>query len=113
MSQPSPATTTWTIDQARQLADHIDRRVRPLGYLVALYGSVLTQGQGRDLDLLLVPWRPNTDPQLAITTIRIVAGGGRNDLLNIEQTAMRALSALILDADGRAIDLQVRDATDA
>lgn len=28
------------------------------GFLVAMYGSVLKKGHGKDLDLLFIPWRP-------------------------------------------------------
>ncbi len=54
-----PARTV-TRDHAAACARFIEPVVGQRGFLVALYGSTLTYGRGRDIDLLLVPWRPTT-----------------------------------------------------
>lgn len=37
-------------------------RARECGWIVALYGSAIIDGDGRDLDLICVPWRPEAHP---------------------------------------------------
>lgn len=47
----------FTLDEARTLIARAERNAWHHGYVLALYGSVLRDGEGRDLDLIARPHR--------------------------------------------------------
>lgn len=52
---------TWTLERASAYVAALAEDARRAGWMVGLYGSTLTTGRGRDLDLFCVPCRPHPD----------------------------------------------------
>jgi hypothetical protein len=52
---------TWTLERASAYVAALAEDARRAGWVVGIYGSTLTSGKGRDLDLLCVPSRPHAD----------------------------------------------------
>lgn len=102
---------TTTLNEARGIITRLKPKVEPLGYLIALYGSLLTSrtGEGNDIDLLFVPWREGVSAQACLSVIEIelkpkkVARG---------KSLMTELTVLIELEGGVFIDLQFRAAPD-
>lgn len=98
----------WTLDAARQAWGMLDPIAHRAGYTLAIYGSVL-RGRGNDLDLLAVPWRPDTDPVdlrdrlVEHLALNPTALEGRYEGLMGTQCFVLQLK------NGRVIDLQVRE----
>ena len=98
----------WTLAEAAAVANIIGGLLHSCGYLVAVYGSCLT-GEGRDLDLLCIPWRPSPLPPGMCEPAFCGA-------LNLkpqepgEIGLMKSWSRLYLDPKGRIIDIQFRKA---
>lgn len=95
----------WTFTEAQELIGRISELVKPHGYGVALYGSVLATGKGRDLDLMLIPFRPDASnmfdlardlPALGLTEVRMPGWGHRR--------ALGVLSWLWEDGTERSVD---------
>jgi hypothetical protein len=56
-------TPRATLEQAVQVAGVLSPAFHHAGYCLGLYGSVLIERQGKDLDFLAVPWRlPSEEP---------------------------------------------------
>lgn len=94
----------WTIAEAQSVIGELTEIASRNGYLIALYGSVLTKGQGRDLDFLLVPKRPMDNPLYVIVDISEQLDAPIRD--SYEGLAGTYSAALEL-RDGRILDLQV------
>lgn len=86
----------------------IRQALKGQGYMVALYGSIIQHGDGRDLDVMLVPWR-RTD----VNPLRA---------LNLVQAALEAtprgadyrgelgtLARVLVLPSGHHVDLVVRE----
>jgi len=69
------------------------------GWLAGVYGSVLN-GEGRDGDILLTPWR-----EVAIPLVEFVESATSMKMLKSEAGLM-AHSYLMMDRDGRIFDLR-------
>jgi len=62
----------WKLEEAVRFIKEIDPLFRGTGWALALYGSVLHHGEGRDLDLLAVPMivgYMRRDPEHLVTEI--------------------------------------------
>lgn len=75
------------------------------GYLLAVYGSVVKAGVGRDLDLLAVPKIVGAYPAGLIRAF--VMRCGMTEIGPLED-GVAALSAILRSRDGRIVDLQIR-----
>jgi hypothetical protein len=53
----------WARDEALDLYRELERESNEAGWLLAMYGSVLTAEEGRDLDLIAVARRPSASTQ--------------------------------------------------
>jgi hypothetical protein len=60
----------WTLERGVEACRALHRIVQPFGFSVALYGGVLVNGMGDDLDVFLVPQRENADVRGAVEGIR-------------------------------------------
>ena len=95
----------WRIDQI----PHILRILEPVanrnGFLVSVYGSVVRDLKGRDLDLIFVQKRTNVSPQYLLEDIVKETKGQ----LEISESSLFAeLCALVKCPDGRILDIQIR-----
>lgn len=99
-----------TIMQAIKLMRVISPIAHRHGFLASLYGSVLIDGTGRDIDLLLVPWRTSYDIQGCIEEIR-------SALMAVHRSPtpyhglMNSVSVCLEAGDGAILDLQFSEAT--
>lgn len=59
----------WTLEAGLEACRTLQRIVEPHGFSVALYGSVLKSGAGDDLDVFLVPQRPDADVRGAMDAV--------------------------------------------
>lgn len=60
-------TPYWTLEEAVEICCLLTHRFLPIGYLVALTGSVLTKGRSRkDLDLVVYPYTTAVQDQEAV-----------------------------------------------
>lgn len=63
----------WTFEAAREMLAKAHAPLSRLGYVVALYGSVLHEGRGADLDLIAYSPRPRpSDPDLVYTILAAI-----------------------------------------
>jgi hypothetical protein len=60
----------WTLKAGLEECGTLQRIVEQHGFSVALYGSVLKSGAGDDLDVFLVPQRPDADVRSAVDAVR-------------------------------------------
>jgi hypothetical protein len=60
----------WTLERGVDTCRTLERIVKPFGFSVALYGSVLINGTGDDLDVYLVPQKQDADVRSAVEGIR-------------------------------------------
>lgn len=95
-----------TIEAAQLLCQQLNATAHHAGYMVALYGSVLTNGRGRDIDLLAVPWRYGASEQLLLDAFRAL---GCIECGSRYHGAMGTASTLLRTPDGLLVDLQVRE----
>ena len=60
----------WTLERGLETCRALQRIVEPLGFSVALYGGVLVNGTGHDLDVFLVPQRAGAGVAACVEAIR-------------------------------------------
>lgn len=101
------ANPEWTLAEAIKTIRQLTPALEARGWLVAGYGSVFTEGHGRDLDLLVVPKRPGLRGIDAINRIQEIAGGAAS-ILGLAEGLMNSLSSIVTDEHNRLIDIQVR-----
>jgi hypothetical protein len=53
----------WDIFAAQQVLKHLTPAARSAGYVLSLYGSVLTNMAGDDLDIIASPFRDHCNPE--------------------------------------------------
>lgn len=79
----------WTFEEARPLLAALNDTVGPHGHGAMLYGSVLREGEGRDLDVMILPHRLDAAPmksigellpQIGLSEVRGPAYGHRRPL---------------------------------
>lgn len=92
----------WSIVQAVQVMEQLDRPMHRLGYNCTMYGSVSKLGHGRDLDICLFSWRPAELPERAVDEIARVLYAA---ILRPLERHSNASSVLFRMMDGRVIDL--------
>jgi hypothetical protein len=63
-----------TFRQAQNLVNSIEPVAKRYGFIVALHGSVLRNGRGNDLDLIIVAWRPRATAQMCALKIADTLG---------------------------------------
>lgn len=94
----------WTRDDALLIYRALLRpAAEQYGFSVALYGSVLLDGEGNDLDVFMVPQRENPDMAGLLNTLRRnmrgvtdpIAGDWNRDVI------------IATTQDGKKIDIQV------
>ena len=94
-----------TLVEAKEILLDIDRDFRFYGWILCLYGSVLS-GRGRDIDLLAVPWRPMADVEAAC---RSLMNRQKATQVGLEYRGlMGTRSFLFLTEDGLILDVQFR-----
>jgi hypothetical protein len=102
------AINFWTLDRALSFFRSITQPFQKAGWLVSLYGSVLIQGHGRDLDLIAVPWRPDANVMEAVDIIRNLYGATIED----DKEGIMGRSAIALKLmDESVVDIQFRPAS--
>lgn len=60
----------WTLERGLETCKALQRIVEPFGFSVALYGGVLVNGTGHDLDVFLVPQRADAGVAECVEAIR-------------------------------------------
>lgn len=60
----------WTLERGIETCRALQRIAEPFGFSVALYGGVLVNGNGNDLDVFLVPQRADADVAGCLEAIR-------------------------------------------
>ena len=58
---PKQRVKRWTIVEAQTLFGEIEPIVRSHGFLLCIAGSVVTKGEGKDLDLVAVPMKTESN----------------------------------------------------
>jgi hypothetical protein len=53
----------WDILEAQQVLRHLTPVARSAGYVLSMYGSVLTEMSGNDLDVIACPFREGCEPR--------------------------------------------------
>jgi hypothetical protein len=107
MMNPFSYRPGWTLEEAQRLY----RRLAPIchrsGYLLALCGLTLAEGQGQDLDLIAVPWRFNTSARECAEAI--CSGLGAETYGEPYYGSMGTSAYFIRLKDGRLLDIQFRE----
>jgi len=102
----------WLIKEAQEFIGLITGEVEATGYLVGLYGSVLVNGEGKDLDLMLVPMRPAAlryDPDYVMEKLAKRFNGS----LSAPYQSIHGSKAWCLSLpDGRIVDFSFRFESD-
>lgn len=101
-------TPTWNIISAMTFYRTFRSWFKDHGYILCLYGSVLDKDEVKDLDVMLVPWRPNaTSPE---TVFQIFCRDFHKCPVNTEpyDGLMNTWAHGCIDAFGRVIDFQFR-----
>lgn len=96
----------WTLDKAQHVMRGIELAAQRTGYYAAMYGSVLTHGEGRDLDIVMVPWRHSCSYESALTGILSLYGG---HIVDSYIGAMDTRSYVIMLRDKYLLDIQFRE----
>lgn len=73
------------------------------GWLVAIYGSSVTRSDGRDLDLICVPWRSGAEREDMAAIL--LAHFGANEVDRNESAWDQSLGVAYRTADGKVIDV--------
>ena len=92
----------WTLADAIHLWKKIHVQLDAAGFLCGIYGSVL-EGEGRDLDLLIIPKRINTSAQRAAEQLAETTGGTLGDAYD---GIMGTQAYILMLANGQLVDLQ-------
>ena len=97
---------TWDLESAKNFYGSFERWFHHRGYMLTIYGSVFTSTRPRDLDLLLIPWRPAMPPvvtfdEFCLLFRKTVVGTPYEGIMN-------SWSNQCVDEDGRVIDMQFR-----
>jgi hypothetical protein len=94
----------WTRDDALLIYKALLRpAAEQCGFSVALYGSVLLDGEGNDLDVFMVPQRENPDMASLLDTLR-------RHLRDVTDPIAGDWNRYVIIAttqDGKKIDMQV------
>lgn len=98
----------WNLKTALDLCERMKSPMHGAGYLLTVYGSILCSESPRDLDLMLVPWRPSpTPPKMTFDSIcdrfKLTPAIGPPYI-----GLMRSWSHQARDRGGRMIDFQFR-----
>jgi hypothetical protein len=94
----------WRLHEAAAIAAGLRFDCQRSGWLLAIYGSVLSGG-GRDLDLMAVPWRPNPCPPHMMLEMMARALNAER-LGDIYTGLMGTRSQLLRMNNGLLIDIQ-------
>lgn len=100
--------TRCTIEEAQRVIALLSPVAHGQGYMLALYGSVLTRGYGRDIDVIAVPWRPGAASPEEL--IRVLCTQGFESPEVGRRGAMSTYATVIIEKQtGLPIDLQIRE----
>lgn len=107
----------WTLQEALPVIKKITEEMNRHGYMVALYGSVLTKGEGRDLDLQFIPKRHKHEITASCVWIfaRLTAlfdADFSKQNNKIYSGLLGTKSNTILLPDGRIIDIVIQPSID-
>src|ERR1700738_33041 len=101
----------WTLEQGRDFISQSARIFSDMGYIVGLYGSVLTNSEGRDLDLMVAPMRhrnERSDPSEVMQRLADVFGGllskQYKSMMGNEAWTMTRKDLMIVDVSFRIKD---------
>jgi hypothetical protein len=95
----------WTLAEAAAFVAELSQWAKAEGYLLAIYGSVLA-GNGRDLDLIAVPWRIGTTGALFVDALAARVHG---QILE-QGPGLLAQDSATIRIGARIVDIQVRRA---
>lgn len=98
-----PEGLRWSVEEATRALAEIAEPARQRGWLVAVYGSSIIHGRGRDLDLICVPWRGDADRADLAGLLGEVFGAVEVD--RHESAWDQSLGAAYRCRDGRIIDV--------
>lgn len=90
----------WTLAQATEFVREHEPWFRREGWLLSIYGSVLS-GAGRDLDLIAVNWRPDATPP---SHMALQLGMPIQE----PETSLMGARCFLVGCGGRLVDLQFR-----
>lgn len=100
-----------TIDAASRIIAMMTPLANSYGYMLALYGSTLTNGRGRDIDVMAVPWRPVAAPAEAL--VAALCALGFEQVQPAYRGQMRTYAVMLIErSTGLLVDLQVREVPD-
>ncbi len=89
------------LESAQRIFKQLSGVFHGAGYLLAIYGSVVADGCGKDIDFIAVPWRPSpTPPDLLVTSM----GFEFEPYYGIMNTC-----AVLLHINGFVVDVQFRE----
>src|SRR5690349_1434750 len=97
-----------TMEDAVHFVTAFSEKAKAAGYMLAVYGSVVTRQCGRDIDILAVPWRP-ADHR---TLLNALVGAGCAESSGLYYGLMETCSVALLHRIGEnsvLVDLQIRE----
>lgn len=96
-----------TITDACRIVAELAPVAEMTGYILALYGSTVRVGRGKDIDLIAVPWRHAARPDDLVSAI---AARGFTHVGKPHHGLMGThAQVLVENATGLMVDLQVRE----
>lgn len=97
-----------TIEAASRIIARLTPFAHSHGFMLALYGSTLTAGRGRDIDVMAVPWRDfPSSPECLVHSLCAL---GFEQVQQAHRGQMRTHAVLLVEqATGLCVDLQVRE----
>lgn len=98
-----------TLEHACRIIGRISHIAHANGYMLALYGSTLTYGRGRDIDVIAVPWRFGATAACLFLQIE-TCGFTRANAKTYEGLMQTQALQLVENDTGLVLDLQVREA---
>lgn len=94
-----------TLQDAVKIINKIKDHAQSNGYMVSLYGSVLYNGKGNDIDLLFVPWR-SSNAEICLNEIIAILHG--QEISERYHGVMGTLATSIIYED-MVLDIQFRE----
>lgn len=101
-------TVKWDVLDALRLFAEMSPLFHAHGYLLAVYGSILTSKEPKDFDLLAIPWRPNPLPPKTVFDDVCSAFKLSPDLGLPYLGLMRSWSHTARNCMGQVLDIQFR-----
>lgn len=93
--------------EARAVFQELTSLFHGAGWILAMYGSCLTDGRGGDVDLLAVPWRPPEPPDLFIQ--RVFGQGYKPAPVRAVYRGLMGTDSFTIDWHGMVLDVIFRE----